>query len=225
MKDAEIVKPESLYQSLSKVKLKLKKKGGFSYASWAEAWGVFKALCPEARFRIQMNPDGLLYHEQPGGTAMVVVTVEDAYCPAADKMLAQGQHLPVMDNRNNAIKNPDARAVNDAIQRCLVKCLAQFGLGLYVYDGEDIPQDRDVVAETKERTDASDRAKDLGLALVAAVKTEDKKKLGSILKAFKGSSGDRSILRAFCKRQSGAPLDDAETAFVEQAEVKLGAMR
>ena len=45
-----------------------------------------------------------------------------------------------MDNTNRAIKNPDARAINDARMRCLVKAIAMHGLGHYIYAGEDIPQ-------------------------------------------------------------------------------------
>ena len=48
-------------------------------------------------------------------------------------------HLPVMDHRNAAIKNPDAVAVNKAMMRCLVKAIACHGLGLSVYAGEDLP--------------------------------------------------------------------------------------
>jgi len=51
--------------------------------------------------------------------------------------------LPVMDNKNKAIKGPDAFAVNTAIVRCLTKAIAMHGLGLYIYAGEDIPE-RDV---------------------------------------------------------------------------------
>jgi len=47
--------------------------------------------------------------------------------------------LPVMDNRNNPIKNPNSRQVSDTTMRCLVKCLALFGLGHYIYAGEDLP--------------------------------------------------------------------------------------
>jgi hypothetical protein len=53
--------------------------------------------------------------------------------------------LPVMDNRNRAIQNPDAFAVNTAIMRCLAKAIAMHGLGLYIYAGEDLPE-----AEKKE---------------------------------------------------------------------------
>jgi hypothetical protein len=48
--------------------------------------------------------------------------------------------LPVMDNRNNAVKNPDARKVSDAIMRCMTKAIAMHGLGLYIYAGEDLPE-------------------------------------------------------------------------------------
>ena len=44
-----------------------------------------------------------------------------------------------MDNRNNAIQNPNSRQVNDTKMRCLVKCLAMYGLGHYIYAGEDVP--------------------------------------------------------------------------------------
>ena len=53
--------------------------------------------------------------------------------------------LPVMDNRNKAIQNPDSRAISDTRMRCLVKCIAMFGLGYHLYCGEDI---NPVVAST-----------------------------------------------------------------------------
>jgi hypothetical protein len=49
--------------------------------------------------------------------------------------------LPVMDYRNKAIPNPDAFAVNTAMQRCLTKGIALHGLGLSLYAGEDIWSD------------------------------------------------------------------------------------
>ena len=47
--------------------------------------------------------------------------------------------LPVMDYKNKAIVNPDTRAVSDTRMRCLTKCLAMYGLGHYIYAGEDLP--------------------------------------------------------------------------------------
>ena len=49
--------------------------------------------------------------------------------------------LPVMDFRNKAISEPDARAISDSKMRCLVKCLALLGLGHYIYAGEDTPSE------------------------------------------------------------------------------------
>jgi hypothetical protein len=60
--------------------------------------------------------------------------------------------LPVMDNRNNAVKSPDARKISDAQMRCLVKAIACHGLGLYIYAGEDLPaDDRDPLAVFEEQ--------------------------------------------------------------------------
>ena len=50
--------------------------------------------------------------------------------------------LPVMDNRNNAISNPTSRQISDAKMRCLVKCIAMFGLGHYIFAGEDLPSEK-----------------------------------------------------------------------------------
>jgi hypothetical protein len=70
------------------------------------------------------------------GTAMVFVTVTMFKKP----MTCQ---LPVMDYRNKAIPTPDAFAVNTAIMRCMTKALALHGLSLYIYAGEDLPEEGD----------------------------------------------------------------------------------
>jgi hypothetical protein len=72
---------------------------------------------------------------------MVFCTVE----AFGKKMTAQ---LPCLDFRNKAITNPDAMSVNTAMQRCLAKAIALHGLGLYIYTGEDLPQE-DVVQAPK----------------------------------------------------------------------------
>ena len=68
------------------------------------------------------------------GTAMVWVTVTMFDKP----MTCQ---LPVMDYRNKAIPSPDAFQVNTAIMRCMTKALSLHGLGLYIYAGEDLPEE------------------------------------------------------------------------------------
>lgn len=70
-------------------------------------------------------------------------------------MMMRHMWLPVMDHRNKAIINPDKFAINSSKMRCLVKCFAMFGLGHYIYAGEDI---NPVVANA---VITSDQAKEL----------------------------------------------------------------
>ena len=105
----------------------LEKKGGLSYLSWA--WAV--------DFLLQEDPSATWEFTQPvnfGETVMVSCVVN-----AFGKTMKM--HLPVMDHRNQAIKNPDARKISDSMMRCLTKCIALFGIGLYVYSGEDVPSE------------------------------------------------------------------------------------
>jgi hypothetical protein len=111
------------------------KKNNLTYLSWAWAWAEALKADPKAVFRVEMF-DGKCYMDI-NGTAMVWVTVTMFDKP----MTCQ---LPVMDYRNKPIPNPDAFAVNTAIMRCMTKALSLHGLGLYIYAGEDLPDEGDV---------------------------------------------------------------------------------
>lgn len=126
----------TVWQTLSAINVNnhVEKKNGFSYLSWAWAWGVLMDKFPSARFSfLTVNEDG---HDEvfrfPDGTCELrcILTVEG---------ISRSMWLPVMDHRNNAIKNPNARDINDTKMRCLVKAMALFGLGHYIYAGEDLP--------------------------------------------------------------------------------------
>ena len=108
------------------------KKNGLTYLSWAWAWAEALKADPAATYMIEMF-DGKPFVDI-NGTAMVMVTVTMFGKP----MTCQ---LPVMDYRNKAIPNPDAFAVNTAIMRCMTKGLALHGLGLYIFSGEDLPEE------------------------------------------------------------------------------------
>lgn len=104
---------------------KIEKKNGLSYLSWA--WAVDQLL--------RHDPAASWSYGDPvrfGDTFMVSCTVTAFGKPMT-------MQLPVMNHRNQAIANPDAFAVNTAMQRCLVKAIALHGLGLYIYAGEDLP--------------------------------------------------------------------------------------
>ena len=113
------------------------RKGNLTYLSWAWAWAEVLKIDPAASWVAHEWADRPAMF-LPDGSAMVKVSVT----MKNDTKLCV---LPVMDNRNRAIQNPDAFAINTAIMRCLAKAIAMHGLGLYIYAGEDLPE-----AEKKE---------------------------------------------------------------------------
>jgi len=122
----------SIWETLSKIDCNahVEKKGRFSYLSWTWAWAMVKERYPLAHYTLE--PD-ITY---PDGTMEVRCTV------AIDE-LSHTMWLPVINSNNKAIANPNAFDVNSSRMRCLVKCLAMFGLGHYIYAGESVPQHGD----------------------------------------------------------------------------------
>lgn len=125
------------FEELNSVNLteKIEKKNGLSYVSWSYAWQEVKKRFPEATYTIYENNDGLFYHTD-GKTCWVKtgVTVTD---------IEHIEYLPVMDFKNKSIplESVTSMDVNKAIQRSLTKACARHGLGLYVYAGEDLPEE------------------------------------------------------------------------------------
>ncbi len=119
------------YQEIKRINVNehTEKKGKFTYLSWA--WAVDQLL--------QLDSTATWEYKEPvyfNETLMVFCSVT----AFGKTMTAQ---LPVM-NMNKAIPNPDAFQVNTAMQRCLAKAIALHGLGLYIYAGEDIPDEEEV---------------------------------------------------------------------------------
>lgn len=117
------------FEKIAKIDVgdRVEKKANLSYLSWAWAVDQLMRVDPEANWT---------FHEPQmfGETMMVSCTVTAFGKPVM-------MHLPVMDHRNQAIKNPDAFQVNKNMMRCLVKAIACHGLGLYIYAGEDVPHE------------------------------------------------------------------------------------
>jgi hypothetical protein len=136
---------KSVYEVLSKINVndKAEKKNGLTYLSWAWAWGVLKENFPNASYTIYENKDGWNYFTD-GRTAWVKtgVTVEG---------IEHIEELPVMDFRNKSIPLEQLTSfdVNKSIQRSLTKAISRHGLGLYIYAGEDLPEDNDSTSTTK----------------------------------------------------------------------------
>jgi hypothetical protein len=110
----------------------IEKKNGLSYLSWPWAVDQLLRADPGATWEYR-DCNGFPHLTFADGTAMV-------FCTVTAFGQARTMQLPVMDHRNRAIVNPDAYAVNTALQRALVKAVALHGLGLYIYAGEDLPE-------------------------------------------------------------------------------------
>lgn len=102
------------------------RKGRFDYLSWAHAWKHVQNNVESATYELL---DDVVYPDNS----------REVRCSVTIDGVTHMMWLAVMDNNNRAIKNPDARAINDARQRCLVKAIAMHGLGLYIYAGEGVP--------------------------------------------------------------------------------------
>ena len=121
-----------IWDTLSKVDVSeyVEEKMNLSYLSWSRAWWLLMEHYPEATYE---------YHEGKkfdDGTVEVSVTITIG---ETSRMAT----LPVMDYKNKAIISPDARQINDNKQRCFVKAIAMFGLGIDLYRGmsDDLPDE------------------------------------------------------------------------------------
>ena len=106
------------------------KKGNLTYLSWSWAWGQLMHHYPATTYSF-VEP--VVYSD---GSVEIRCTVE---LSDGENSLKRDMWLAVMDHKNKAIVNPDACQINKTKMRCLTKCLAMFGLGHYIYAGEDLP--------------------------------------------------------------------------------------
>jgi len=129
---------------------KVEKKSNLTYLSWAWAWSETKKAFPDASYQIKGDPitqKPYFYDENLGYMVMTEVTINGETLE---------MWLPVMDGANKAMlaqsytystrygeKTVEAASmfdINKTLMRCLVKNLAMFGLGIYIYAGEDLPE-------------------------------------------------------------------------------------
>ena len=150
------------------------KKNGLTYLSWAWAWGEIKKKHPDATYTVYENADGWNYHTD-GRTCWVKtgVTVNG---------IEHIEYLPVMDYKNKSISTENVTSfdVNKAIQRSLTKACARHGLGLYIYAGEDLPEE-----EANEKQDARRNTQNIAVnGLISELAKARGKSDGEILNAL-----------------------------------------
>lgn len=125
-----------------------------SYLSWSWALQEVMKRYPDTTWEVKLF-DGkpYIYDEKTGYMVFTSVTIQG---------VTREMWLPVMDGRNDAMldhpvshTNSYGKAwtteaatmfdVNKTIMRCLTKNLSVFGLGLYIYAGEDLPEEEKAI--------------------------------------------------------------------------------
>lgn len=126
-----------VFAKMNETKVKIEKKGNLNYASWAEVWKELKKIHPRSTYKVYENKDGMPFFNDVTLGAFVKVSVTVLG-------VTHTVHLPVMTNSNKAAKGVqlDVVLINKNIQRALAKAIAMHGIGLYVYNGEDLPEDK-----------------------------------------------------------------------------------
>lgn len=137
--------PRQVWENLSAINVneKAEKKLGLTYLSWAWAWNVLMENYPESSY--EFAPEK--YFQDGTCEVGVTVTVKDG-----ENEISRYMWLPVLDHKNKPIPNPNAFDINKNKMRCLVKCISMFGLGLYIYAGEDLPE-AELIAQIQVKID------------------------------------------------------------------------
>lgn len=183
-KNAEEEKMVSVWETLSAVNVnghtetKTQNNVSLTYLSWAWAWSEVMKRYPDATYTIYKDGENrpYIYDDGVGFMVFTTVTIEG---------LTREMWLPVMDGANRAMKKEPYAVqtrtremtvaaatmmdINKTIMRCLTKNLAMFGLGVYIYAGEDLPE--------AEREEQDERRRKLMECVIGADSVGDLKAL------------------------------------------------
>ena len=165
---------ENVFETLNKInvndKTEIKDNGStkLTYLSWAWAWAEVKKAYPNAQYEIKKFENNLpyVYDEKTGYIVFTTVTIGD---------ITHEMWLPVMDGCNKAMKSVPYEYstkygkktvesatmfdINKTIMRCLTKNLRMFGLGLYIYAGEDLPEVEQEIKQPKTEQKSNGKVK------------------------------------------------------------------
>ena len=210
---------DALYSLDLSDKLERRENDKLSYLSWANAWAEFKRAYPNAEYRIIKDPTtNLPYFNDPNIGIMVYTEV------TADNQTYE-MWLPVMDVKNKAMKEQPYTYqvydsykktyvektvqaatmfdINKAIMRCLVKNLAMFGLGLYVYAGEDLSNEENLVAENNlQRKQTTRRTKITTPSHTTATSQQQADKYSGIRTALSLCNDNTSLMNLYRQHQN-----------------------
>lgn len=160
------------------------KKNGLTYLSWAWAWAEIKKAFPDSFYTIYERENGIPYFTD-GKTCWVKTGV-------TIKGLEHIEYLPIMDYRNQsiALDKVSSMDMNKAIQRSLTKACARHGLGLYIYAGEDLPEE-----------EQDKQAKQLEQVIATIKKATSKAELGNIFNENKELQQNNNFISALSAKK------------------------
>ena len=140
---------KNTWKTLSRIDCndKVEKKDGLTYLSWAWAWGIVKENYPNASYEVKYyNGKPYLYDEVLGYLVTTSVTIQgdtlSMSLPVMDSKHKSMKSYPYQYKTKYGVRSVEAATmfdINTAIMRCMTKNLALFGLGHYIYAGEDLP--------------------------------------------------------------------------------------
>lgn len=131
---------QQVWNTLSSVNVNewKKQKGSLDYLGWSAAWHILMQNFPYATYE---------FHDETTRDNGTVMT----YCTVKIGDLERSMWLAVMNYNNKSIANPTYQEIQNTRMRCLVKCIAMYGLGFYIYDGQKLPyEDEDLPDENKD---------------------------------------------------------------------------
>ena len=135
------MKMQEIWNKLSTIDVNkhTEKKGQFTYLGWNFAISTIMEHYPDVTYDFLHYTDGngmvKDYIVYPDGSCSVecVVNIGDN---------TKKMWLAVTDFNNKPIKNPSCVDIANTKMRCLTKCIATgFGLGFYIFKGENTPQE------------------------------------------------------------------------------------
>jgi hypothetical protein len=171
---------ENVFETLHNIDVseKIKEKNGLKYLSWASAWAEVKKVYPGATYKvypqIDNNGNTRFWHDDgKTGWVEVGVTIEG---------VEHISTLAIMDFKNKSIPADQITSVdaNKSMQRCFTKACAMHGLGLFIYQGEDMPENvskvidlqEEITELAKKKSALSEKAKSKAIDLCKAAEKE-----------------------------------------------------
>ena len=191
---------KSVFQTLYDINVndKVRQKNGLNYLSWSDSLAEIKKVYPDATYKIYEEirevVDGIVTKTRPwfddgkSGWVKVSLTINGIECI---------EQYPIMNFKNQAIPADSITSTdaNKAIQRGLTKAAARHGLGLYIYSGEDLPEEekKEVKKKAEEAKSELEAQNEKCWELAKAASKIDNAATSALCKKYAPSGNPRKI--------------------------------